>query len=359
MPADLGFSFRKYKNNLGDFIVKRLFCFWLILTSTLALSSVAPITKKIIAANPSTLINRIDGIVWDPNHRPVPDIYVELQNEMFMSLNRIRTTSSGRFSFTVANPGNYVIKVLAGGTNYMDTSESVEIVDVTRNSSDQQYVDIVLKYDKKKINTGAQGIVEAVFVQEVPNAAKKLYEAGVRDVQANRPEGFDEIDQALKLFPEYFGALNFAGKEYVQRKEYQKALPYLIKAIDVNQRSYWSFYNLAYACYQLNHRPEATEAARGATILEPNSASAQLLYGTLLRLAGDNEKAEKALLQARSSGNGTLLPEIHMQLALLYNKTGRNKEAVEELEGYLKDLPNAPNKKEIEDLISKLKKEIK
>jgi tetratricopeptide (TPR) repeat protein len=241
----------------------------------------------------------------------------------------------------------------------MDASEAVEIVDVTQRSSDQAYVDIYLKFDKNKVNMGAPGIVEAVFVQDVPETAKKLYETGIKDLQTNRNEGFDEIDQALKIFPDYFEALNYAGREYVQRKEYQKSLPYLIRAIDVNQRSYSSFYNLAFACYQLNHRPEATEAARGATILQPNAVNAQLLYGTLLRLNGDIENAEKALLKASAAAKGIAIPDVHWQLALLYNKTGRNKEAVEQLEAYLKDAPNAPNKKEIHDLIAKLKKDIK
>src|SRR5690242_11672907 len=95
-----------------------------------ALPSVKSVGFSILPTSP--LINRIDGIVWDPYRRPVPDVYVELQNEMYMSLSRIRTTASGRFSFTVANPGNYVVKVLASGTNYMDASETVEIVDVTQ-----------------------------------------------------------------------------------------------------------------------------------------------------------------------------------------------------------------------------------
>jgi tetratricopeptide (TPR) repeat protein len=301
------------------------------------------------------LINRIDGIVWDPNHRPVPDVYVELQNEMYMTLSRLRTTSSGRFSFTVSNPGNYVVKVLASGTNYMDASEAVEIVNVAQRSSDSAYVDIYLKFDKRKINTGA-GITEAVFVQEVPDEAKKLYKTAVKDIQENDPKGFEEIDAALKIFPSYFDALNTAGREYVERKEYEKSLPYLIKAIDVNQRSYSSFYALAYACYQLNHRPEAIEAARGATILQPNSVSAQLLYGMLLRIDGSYEKAEKALLQAKALSKDVPVAEVHMQLALLYNKLGRNKEAADELDAYLKVKPDAEDKKAIKDLIAKLRK---
>jgi hypothetical protein len=44
---------------------------------------------------------------------------------------------------------------------------------------------------------------------------------------------------------------------------------------------------------------------------------------------------------------------------LLYNKVGRNKEAADELELYLKAQPDARDKKDIQDLIAKLRKESK
>ena len=181
----------------------------------------------------------------------------------------------------------------------------------------------------------------------------------MKDLENKQDKGFDELDQALKIFPDYFDALNKAGREYVQRKEFQKSLPYLIRAIDVNQRSYSSFYALAYACFKLNHTPEAVEAARGAVILQPNSVSAQHLYGTLLRLNGNYDLAEKALLQAKKLSKDTPVADIHMQLALLYNKLGRNGEAADELETYLKINPDAADKVRIRELIVKLRNEKK
>ena len=163
------------------------------------------------------------------------------------------------------------------------------------------------------------------------------------------------MEQALAIYPNYFDALDSLGREYTQRKEYEKALPYLIKAIDINNRSFSSFYALAYCCFQLKHNIEAIEAAHAATVIQPNSANAQLLYGTVLRISGNLEKAEKALLQARKINKETPIAEVCWQLALLYNKLGRNKDAISELEMYLKIQPNAPNKEEIKDLIIKLK----
>ena len=307
----------------------------------------------------NTLINRIEGIVWDPYRRPVPDVYVELQNENYSTVSRIRTDSTGRFSFTGVRGGHYNIKVLTTGTNYLEYTEGLDVVNVVQGSSDSVYLDIYLKFDKRKLNSGAATITEAIFVQDVPEEARKLYKKGVKDINEKGDKGFGEIEQALIIFPDYFDALNMLGREYVARKEYQKALPYLIRSIDINRRSFSSFYALAYAAFQLNHRPEALDAARAATILQSNSLNAQLLYGTLLRLDGGYQEAEKALLQAKKLSKDTPVAEVYWQLALLYNRLGRNKEAADELEVYLKIQPDARDKKEIQDLIGKLRKEPK
>lgn len=335
---------------------------WLINSLQIALCGV--IVCFAVCAKPggenyvsSSLINRVEGTVFDPSRRPVPDIYVELQNENYSTVSRVRTDSTGRFSFTGYPAGHYNIKVLISGTNYQEYTEGFDLVNVVRGGSDAVYLDIYLKFDKSKVNSGIASITDVVFVQEVPQEARNLYKKGLKDINESN-KGFDEIKEALKVFPEYYDALNTLGREYVARKKYQESLEYLIRSIDINQRSFSSFYALAYACYQLNHRPEALEAARAATIIQPNSVNAQLLYGTLLRVDGSYEQSEKVLLLAKKLSKDTV-PEVHWQLALLYNKLGRNKEAADELELYLKAQPDARDKKDIQDLIAKLRKESK
>lgn len=305
-------------------------------------------------------INLISGQIWSPYNRPVSDIYVELTNELSMTVARYRTTGNGRYEFTNLTSGSFKVKVLTTGTDYLEQIQDVQIINIFAGASDQQIVDFHLKFDPRKVALGSGGLPEEIFVQDnIAESARKLYRNGMDMLSNKQDKGLLEIEKALKISPHYFDALNKLGKEYVERKEYEKSLPYLIKAIDINQRSFSSFYGLAYACYQLNQKPEALEAARAATIIKPASVNAQLLYGTILRISSNYEKAEQVLVKAKNLSKKTPVAAIHWQLALLYNKINRNKEAADELEMFLKIQPKTQDAEQIKDLIAKLRTEKK
>lgn len=312
---------------------------------------------SINSAGSKALINSISGQVWNPERQPVSDIYVELMTEHYSTVSRQRI-SNGRFIFNGISAGTYKVKVLTLGTNYLEQTQEVQIINTVRGGSDQQFLDFYLKYDPRKVAPGVTGVPGEIFAQEVPNEARKHYQKGIEQLYDKNDKGLTELEQAVKIFPNYYDALNRLGTEYVQRKDYQKAIPHLIKSIDVNQRSHSSFYALGYAAYQMNRIPEAVEAARAATILKPDSINAQWLYGTVSRINGNYETSEKTLLQAKKLSKKPF-PEIHWQLALLYYKLKRNSEAAAELEIYLKAQPDAANKKEIQDLIAKLRTQAK
>lgn len=306
-------------------------------------------------AESGALINSISGTVWDPNGSPVPDLYVELMNDLFSSLARQRTTSTGQFNFVGVSSGSFKVKVITTGTNFMEQTQDVQVINLTQGSSDAVYVDFRLRYDPRRFTIGSDGAAENIFVQEgIPDEAQKLYKRGIALLDRKDESGLAELESAIRLFPNYFDANYRLGREYVDRKEFQKALDYLIRAIDVNQRSFDSYYALGFSCFQLGKIEAATVAARAATVLRPTSVNALLLYGTVLRLGGDYAQAEKTLAQAKKNAKDPVA-QIHWQLALVLNKLNRNKEAADELEVFLKLQPNAPDRKQIEETIAKLR----
>jgi len=306
-----------------------------------------------VDASPSSiLVNRIEGQVFDPNRRPVENVYVELLSETDSVIQRTKTNSAGRFTFSGLFAGRLTIKVLPFGTGLMEQTQEVEILQ-TRNRTDTAYIDITLRYDKR----GRQSASEksgVIFVQDIPAAAKKSYEDGMADLAKHQDKGLEELQRAIDTFPNYFDALDSLGKEFMSRKMWEKAYPYLLRAVDINPRSFSTYYSLAYAFYQMKQYPAALEAAKATTLLVPASVDAQLLYGTILRITGSYTEAEKTLLQANSLAK-KMNGEVHWQLSLLYNRLNRNQETINELETFLKLVPDSPDKNKIRDLIAKLK----
>lgn len=306
------------------------------------------------AIHSTYLLNRIEGTVYNSEHRPLENVYVELKNDMNSPAGQTRTNSSGRFTFTGMPGGRYLVKAMPLGTNFMEQTQEVFVTNLRRNTSDVAYIDFYLQYNKRSDESANAQKPEVIFVQDIPPAAKKLFEDGKKDLKNQPDKGFVKIEEALKIFPQYFDALSLLGKEYILRREYEKAYPYLLKAIDVNSRSFITFYRLGYSFYQIKEYPASLKASQAAIVLAPDSADANLLYGTVLRITGNLPEAEKSLLEANSLFKEKDA-ETHWQLALLYNKLNRNQAAVNELETYLKLKPDAPDKVKIQELIAKLK----
>src|SRR4030095_7139341 len=128
----------------------------------------------------STLLNRIEGQVYDPNHRPVQNLYVELINEVDSVIQRTKTNASGRFSFVGVPPGRLTLRIVTFGTNFMEQTQEVEILK-TRNNNDLNYVDITLRYETRRRGTETDLPPGVIFVQEIPPAARESYLKGVAD----------------------------------------------------------------------------------------------------------------------------------------------------------------------------------
>ena len=94
-----------------------------------------------------------------------------------------------------------------------------------------------VRRDKPATTASTSTTVGAVFVQEVPESAKKEYERGAELVQKNdrRKEGIEKLKSAVAMFPNYFAALELLGGEYVKAQEYESAVPLLTREVEVNK----------------------------------------------------------------------------------------------------------------------------
>jgi tetratricopeptide (TPR) repeat protein len=324
------------------------------ITCQVTLSIVVLLFGSVFAA--AQFPSSIDGFVWDEARRPVYNAYVELTNSMGTTIARERTSSTGRFTFRGMPEGRYSVTVKPFGTNLLEQSQDVELIRLFGRTTPIN-MEFRLKVDKRFVSKRPT-ITGTVFVQEVPEAAKRLFTSGMNAFDVDKDDkAILDLEKAIEAFPTYFDALAILGKKHVLEGRYEKGYPYLLKAIDVNRKCPDCYFTLGLAFHKLDQAPAALQAAASAVLLSGQTPEYRLLLGTLLRTQGDYVRAEKTLLMAKSLYKEPN-PEVFWELSLLYNKTNRNAEAADALEAFLKAKPDADGKEKqrVKDLIAKLRK---
>ncbi len=327
----------------------------------LFIQSIAARAKTTVERPLSNIIsqdrNSITGFVFTESRQPLADSYVELLTDYYSTIGRTKTNGSGLFSFKGLANGQYIIKVSHYGADYEAQTRSISLVALSvipgRGVVNEQ-VDFYLKL-KRNVNAGPLAAPGVIFVQEIPDGAKKLYEAGIEDlVNKKENEGFDKLKKSLEIFPGYFLALDRLGTEYVVRGHYMPAFVLLTKAVEINPRSFSSLFGLGLASYRLQQVDKAIENLRRATEIYNKSANAHLWLGIALHQNKNLPQAETALVQSNKLSKGESA-EIHWQLARLYKDQKRFRESADELELYLKYKPEAENTEKVKQMIITLR----
>lgn len=307
--------------------------------------------------------NTIYGTVFNESHRAVADVYVELLDDFNSSIGQTKTDVSGRFSFIGLIDGRYLIRVRPYGTDYQEQTREVVLASISSvrgSGSATEHIDIALRRDERANVGPFAAALDVIFVQNVPEPAKKLYEEGVAYLRSkNEKQGFDNLKKALEIFPDYYLALDRLGAEYAvrgssDRSYYEAGLLLLTKAVEVNPRSFSSMYGLGWTQYQLARNAEAIESLRRATSLYGKAGDAYLWLGKALRRAKTLDQAEVALKHASELTKGKVAG-VHWELAALYSDQKRYKEAADEMELFLKAAPKSEDTEKIKELIKQLR----
>jgi tetratricopeptide (TPR) repeat protein len=328
--------------------------FKVIVIITFLLLSCSALTA--IGQNRST----VSGFIFDNQGKPLYNVRVELLNEVNSVLKRIRTDASGRYFFSGLSSGQFVIRALPIGTNYEEQTQDVEIAGINnlgRPLSENLQKDFYLRIrqNQKKLNQ----IAGAIFVQEVPKEAEIQYKKGIADLEEKKIDlGVAGLENAIKLFPNYYMALEKLGILFISQQKYEKARNLFSQAVIINERGFNSWYGLGYANYSLKQTEKAIDAVQKAVSINPTSVEALLLLGITLRLDKQYQESEKALKSADKFSEGKSR-DVHWYLALLYAQNlKRFKEAADELEVYLKIYPATPNSEAVKKLIKQFREAV-
>jgi tetratricopeptide (TPR) repeat protein len=150
-------------------------------------------------------------------------------------------------------------------------------------------------------------------------------------------------EDALKIKPDYFEAMNNLGTVYYAKKSYRRAISWYNRALKVDEdspRSASVYMNRGTAWFSRKQYPKAMEDYQTAVRLEPDIFEHHGTFGQILEERSVEERAK-----------------YHFFLAKLYAKQGRNELAIQNLrkaleEGYKekKKLEEEPDFAGLKDL---------
>ncbi len=266
--------------------------------------------------------------------------------------------SIGNFEFRQMPSSSYHVVVPSDHQSFETASETIEVFgNFSRTFTVQIYlkekIDDLAMRTKDRILTVAE-------LQEVPKPARKLYEQGLKRVRENKPaEAIKQLDEALKVFPEYLLALNKMGEQYVLLEQTQQAQTTFERAISVNGKYPLARINLGMLFFKARKYPAAIEQLEAAIHSDEDYPMAHLYLGLSLMEKDQPEvdRAEKELLRAVEAG-GKDLSYVRLYLFNLNLRRQSLDKALVHLEAYLKESPDAPNAPQVRETLAKLRKSL-
>jgi tetratricopeptide (TPR) repeat protein len=299
----------------------------------------------------------IEGVVEGPDSTPIGGVAIFLEDITRARIGQTITATDGRYRFNRIIAGTYYIVARPNSSEFRGAVRRVELIDTSRSGAapSNEKVDITLEAMPRRgdLTTGT------IFVQEVPAEATAKFERALESLaKKNTSQAISDLNEALRLFPNYFMATQQLGLVYVETENYQQAIPPLVKAIEINAKAGASYLALGIASLKLGRPDLALDALERARPFEDKSFRVHFYLGLTLLDLNRLDEAQAAFQNAYKIGGPTKAASARLYLASIYTKRGKHREAIAELEGYLRESPKAANAANVREAIASLKSKL-
>ena len=337
---------------------RKLLFFAFLLTILLSTSSLAQGINPNAGGGGTRGAHVIRGKLFLPNGRlPEQRIRVVLEVSTGGIYSDTFSDSVGNFEFRSLPNNNYKIVVPSDGFTYESAQENLEVSGAASRTFSVQF------YLREKAGNAISKdkmISAGEMTQDVPKAAKKSYEQGLKRMKDGKNnEAVSLFQDALKSYPEYVLALNKLGECYLYEEKLQAAQSEFEKAIAINAKYPISQINLGMLMVKSQRYDAAIEHLDAALRLNESFPMAHLYLGIAWlektpQDVSNLEKAEKSFSKALALG-GKDMANVHKYMFNIHIRRKQVDKAAAELEAYLEALPDAPDAPGIKQMLGKLK----
>jgi Tfp pilus assembly protein PilF len=292
----------------------------------------------------------IQGRVLFPSGRRADvRLKVRLQTQSSGELS-LYTDSNGYFGFRSLEAGSYTVTI-EGGNDFETVRESVYIEPdvnsivrgVNSPSTTRPYTLQVYLQPKRRNGTPSAesrpGTLNASLAS-IPKPALVLYNKALDAVRNNdQAKAIELLKEAVAAYHDFPVALTELGLLYMKLKQPTKAAEVLRDALKLSPDDYPTLFTYAVALHDSQQFAEAETQFRKAAQKNATAPLPHYYLGLILIRRREFEEAEKELKKAVEVG-GDEVPYAHKYLGGLYWNRHAYKQAADELEAYLKLIPN-------------------
>lgn len=300
----------------------------------------------------------IRGKVSGPDGQPV-EVAVKLRTVALNVVDSTYSNSNGEFTFQGVADGVYHVSVES------DLYQPVEVVTrVEWSTNPLANVDISLAArpsQTPKAQGGYRHGSHTISIQELrakfPRKAIKEYEKGNEQMKrGEREAAIRSYRKATALAPALYPALNNLGNAYLEGKQMSEAEEVFRRALAVNPEGAEPYINLGHLYYESRRYDEAEKFLLRGLDRSSDSALGYFFLGSTHARLGHFREAEINLKKALSLDDPGVAVA-HVELANLYLRTNRQRNALEELEAFLKKRPQDPQAEQIRRTLTRLKEQ--
>jgi len=305
----------------------------------------------------------IQGRIYFPSGRraDAPGLVVKLESINNAPLS-IFTDSSGSFAFKNLIAGTYEI-VIDGSQDFEPMREPVYIDDpgsssvrgrgVTSSNPRTITVPIYLM-PKNRIPESKVGVINAVLAS-APKAAADLYRSALESSKAgDHKKAVEQLKSAIALYPQFSLALNELGVQYLFLAQPDDAATVLAEAVKLSPDEVTPRLNYGIALLNQNKFPASEEQLRIVVTKNDSLPTAHMYLGISLARQHKLDEAERQLLIAIDK-NSSGVALAHRFLGGVYWAKKDYTKAADQLEMYLKLMPNAGDAVRTREEIAKLR----
>lgn len=296
--------------------------------------------------------NVIEGRIYYSNNRQLDKRVRVRLSSVTVGDYTVYTDDNGAFTFRRLAAGRYTLTVEAG----REFNAAYETVEFRVRGGQVARVEIRLQPRETGNNSGQPGVLDAALAN-VPKPAVDLYQKAIASAQSgDSKKAVEQLKSAVQIYPQFTLALNVLGVQYMRLNLLGEAAAAFRDALAVTPDAYLPRFNLGMTLLQQKKYAEAETEFSRAIQKNDSSVVAHLYRGRVLIHLRRFGEAEKELRRVISLG-GDEAAMAHRYLGALYKEQSKNKRAVEELERYLKLVPNAKDAAQIREIIIELQKQ--